>query len=226
MTRGQGSRIKRNAARALKNAGLQVPKNLKPGKPVKDLEPAKAEEAKHLQKKLKELTWTDSMSARQMQSEIYWTKKRLKELLAPDDDDEDKDEEEEIPIEEEEEEDSEEASSTQDGKLAKAELEAAQKELEKAKQELEKFKKKAKEQKEKRKDKKREEKKAKVEVVEKQKDEKIDETEVANEPEKADVQMEPNEPEKAVEDELPDYDAESSSWTEVEGKKKKNKKTK
>ena len=222
LTRGQGSRIKRNAARALKNAGLQVPKNLKPGKSVSDLEPAKAEEAKHLQKKLKELTWTDSMSARQMQSEIYWTKKRLKELLAPDDDEEDKDEEEEIPIEEEE--DSEEASSSQDGKLAKAELEAAQKELEKAKQELEKFKKKAKEQKEKRKETKREEKKAKVEVVEKQKDEKMDETEVANEPEKADVQMEPNEPEKAVEDELPDYDAESSSWTEVEGKKKKKKK--
>ena len=35
--------------------------------------------------------------------------------------------------------------------------------------------------------------------------------------------MEPNEPEKAVEDELPDYDAESSSWTEVEGEKKKTK---
>ena len=51
LTRGQGSRIKRNAARALKNAGLQAPKNLKPGKSVKDLEPAKAEEAKHLQKK-------------------------------------------------------------------------------------------------------------------------------------------------------------------------------
>ena len=219
MTRGSHSRIKRNAARALKQAGLPVPKNLRAGKTLQDLEPAKAEEAKQLQRKLKEITWTESMSARKMQTEIYWTKERLKQLFAPDDEEKDPNEFEEVPVDEEE--DEEESSSSEDDKLAKAQLKAAQEELAKAKQELAK----AKEAKEKKKEKK----KAKIEQEEKQQDEEM--PQAAEEPEKADgVKAEPEkaeaEPEKAVEDELPDYDPDEESWTEVEGKQKKKKKNK
>eukprot|EP00434_Breviolum_minutum_P014454 symbB.v1.2.012745.t1/scaffold886.1/size155167/1 len=225
LTRGSHSRIKRNAARALKQAGLPVPKNLRPGKTVQDLEPAKAEEAKQLQRKLKELTWTESMSARKMQTEIYWTKERLKQLLAPDDEEKDPDEFEEVPADEEEDEE-ESSSSSSDDKLAKAQLKAAQEELAKAKQELAK----AKEAKEKKKEKK----KAKIEQEEKQQDEEM--PQAVEEPEKADgVKAEPAkaeaepekaeaEPEKADEDELPDYDLDEESWTEVEGKQRKKKK--
>ena len=228
LTRGSHSRIKRNAARALKQAGLPAPKNLRPGKTLQDLEPAKAEEAQQLQRKLKELTWTDSMSARKMQTEIYWTKERLKQLFAPDDEEKDPDEFEEVPADEEE--DEEESSSSEDDKLAKAQLKAAQEELAKAKQELAK----AKEAKEKKKEKK----KAKIEEEEKQQDEEM--PQAVEKPENADgVKAEPEkaedepekaeaEPEKADEDELPDYDPgeDEESWTEVEGKQKKKKKKK
>ena len=229
-TLGCLTRIKRNAARALKQAGLPVPKNLRPGKTLQDLEPAKAEEAKQLQRKLKELTWTDSMSARKMQTEIYWTKERLKQLFAPDDEEKDPDELEEVPADEEEEEDEEESSSSSsDDKLAKAQLKAAQEELAKAKQELAK----AKEAKEKKKEKK----KAKIEQEEKQQDEEM--PQAVEQPEKADgVKVEPAkadeaepekaeaEPEKADEDELPDYDPDEGeeSLTEAGSKKKKKRK--
>ena len=221
LTRGSHSRIKRNAARALKQAGLPVPKNLRPGKTLQDLEPAKAEEAKQLQRKLKELTWTESMSARKMQTEIYWTKERLKQLFAPDDEEKDPDEFEEVPADEEEEDEEESSSSSSDDKLAKAQLKAAQEELAKAKQELAK----AKEAKEKKKEKK----KAKIEQEEKQQDEEM--PQAVQEPEKADgVKAEPAkaeaEPEKADEDELPDYDPDEGeeSWTEAGSKKKKKRK--
>ena len=227
LTRGSHSRIKRNAARALKQAGLPVPKNLRPGKTLQDLEPAKAEEAKQLQRKLKELTWTESMSARKMQTEIYWTKERLKQLFAPDDEEKDPDEFEEVPADEEEDEE-ESSSSSSDDKLAKAQLKAAQEELAKAKQELAK----AKEAKEKKKEKK----KTKIEQEEKQQDEEM--PQAVQEPEKADgVKAEPAkaeaepekaeaEPEKADEDELPDYDPDEGeeSWTEAGSKKKKKRK--
>ena len=133
---------------ALQQAGLKVPDSLKPGKAIDDLDPEVREEAKELQKRLKELTWSPSLPARAMQLEIANVKKKPKELLA-----EKKEEDEEEEVEEEEDDDeyesdqqppSENSSSSSHPALTlmyaeevqRAELEKAKEELAKAQSEL------------------------------------------------------------------------------------------
>ena len=96
MYRGQGARSKRTARRALQAAGLEVPSSLKPGKAVNDLpEPEKAE-AKALQKRLKELRFSNRFSTSEVEWEVSQVKARLHELLGPGDGDEEDEEEEEL----------------------------------------------------------------------------------------------------------------------------------
>ena len=96
MYRGQGARSKRTARRALQAAGLEVPSSLKPGKAVNDLpEPEKAE-AKALQKRLKELRFSNRFSTSEVEWEVSQVKARLHELLGPGDGDEEDEEEDEL----------------------------------------------------------------------------------------------------------------------------------
>ena len=96
MYRGQGARSKRTARRALQAAGLEVPSSLKPGKAVNDLpEPEKAE-AKALQKRLKELRFSNRYSTSEVEWEVSQIKARLHELLGPGDGDEEDEEEDEL----------------------------------------------------------------------------------------------------------------------------------
>ena len=96
MYRGQGARSKRTARRGLQAAGLEVPSSLKPGKAVNDLpEPEKAE-AKALQKRLKELRFSNRFSTSEVEWEVSQVKARLHELLGPGDGDEEDEEEDEL----------------------------------------------------------------------------------------------------------------------------------
>ena len=77
-------------------AGLEVPSSLKPGKAVNDLpEPEKAE-AKALQKRLKELRFSNRYSTSEVEWEVSQVKARLHELLGPGDGDEEDEEEDEL----------------------------------------------------------------------------------------------------------------------------------
>ena len=77
-------------------AGLEVPSSLKPGKAVNDLpEPEKAE-AKALQKRLKELRFSNRFSTSEVEWEVSQVKARLHELLGPGDGDEEDEEEDEL----------------------------------------------------------------------------------------------------------------------------------
>ena len=135
------SRARRDARRALQAAGLPIPETLKPGKAVDDLDPQSREEAKDLQRRLKELTWSSSLPARAMQLEIANVKQKLKELLSEKND---KDEEEEEESDKPSTPSSPSSSSDHPTprlksfqEVQRAELEKAQAELEKAKADLE-----------------------------------------------------------------------------------------
>ena len=132
LTRGAGSRARRDARRALEEAGLKVPDSLKPGKAIDDLDPEARDEAKDLQRRLKELTWSSSLPARSMQLEIANVKKKLKELLTKEEEEEEEDEQSDQPPSE-----NSSSSSCAPGGLnlvAAADVQAA--ELEKAREEL------------------------------------------------------------------------------------------
>ena len=114
MFRGQTSKAKRTARRALERAGQPVPESLQPGKAIEDL-PAKARsEGQHLQRRLKELRHS-GRPINEVEAEISKCKRRLHDLLhgsdeyTYDDDDEEQaeEEEEEVDVEEEPEEETE-----------------------------------------------------------------------------------------------------------------------
>ena len=80
MFRGHGSKIKRAARRALQQAGCEVPNALKPGKAIEDLPRERQNEARSLQRLLKELRYSEK-PLRVVQQEVEKTKARLHHLL-------------------------------------------------------------------------------------------------------------------------------------------------
>ena len=211
LTRGAGSRARRDARRALQAAGLPIPETLKPGKAVDDLDPQSREEAKDLQRRLKELTWSSSLPARVMQLEIANVKQKLKELLSEKND---KDEEEEEESDKPSTPSSPSSSSDHPTprlksfqEVQRAELEKAQAELEKAKADLEAAENRLERKKRKKKEKKRKEnEESEKEEEEEEEIEEEKEEEKKEEPGKADAEKS-QDVEMKKENEQPDESA-------------------